>query len=772
MNNHPAAPTFGRPAIIHYAAPAEPAPGRTLDARHLFAMLRRRLAVFAAVAGAVLLVTLAISLLAPPKYTATTNLAFGVQRLKLNTDDVLASLPAESSAIDTEVEGLKARQLTERVVSDLHLDADPEFNAAPWWSALAAGDHSPDAARARHQRVVDQVARRLAANRLGSTYLVRISFTSQSQAKAATIANRFAELYLAGQARAKMDESVRAANLIQARLEDLRTQVLAADRAVQTYKIDNNLMSAQGASLTEQEITSSDENLGTAQAQLAEDAAKLSAAKAQLARGSNGDDVGETLASPVVQDLRKQRAEVARKVATLEVSFGDRYPPLKQAKEELATIDQAIHSEISRTMSNLQAKVEVSRDRAASIGSRLGALKGALAATNRAQVGLDELERNAQAARTLYEGYLNRYKEIVTQEGLSQADARIQASAAVPTHKSSPKLALNLMIGTVLAFGLGAGAVLGLELLHPRLRTAEDVEQGLKETYLGSIPELSSVSRSVTSPSEDVVAQPFAAFAESFRLIGASLFNLRRSRGLHVVAITSALPAEGKTTTAVCLARTAALQGWRVLLIDCDVRRPSVGQELDLRGPAGLAEVLGAKVALEDAVVRDAASGADVLLVAKPVRSAKDMFADVAMDRLLEEVRHRYDLVVLDTPPVLPVGDARVLAASADGVICVTRWGQTASHAVKITLDILNKSGAQLAGVVITRVDMAQHVKTGYGDPAYYYAKYKDYYAVTAQEGSAAADEQGGSQPPNAFVHHAREGEAAHGHERAPSDCA
>ncbi|WP_334163960.1 GumC family protein [Phenylobacterium sp.] len=745
MNIHSPVPSMD---ADERGAPAGRAPAfAQLDLRRLYAMFIRRIRLFAAVALLVFLAALLLTLQATPKYTATSSVMLDTRTEKvMDAEAVLSGLPADSGAVDTEVEVLKSRQLAERVVKALNLEADPEFNGSlrepTGLGAVVAGvkqmvGAAPPARKAltpvqqQRQRdaVVDKLLSGLSVRRAGFTYVIRIDYEAESPAKAAAVANKFAELYLLEQLEAKFDATQQAATWLNSRLGELRSQVIADEAAVQQFKIANNLLSASGTSLTEQEISNYNQTLAQARAQVAEDEARLSTARRQLASGSTGDDVGEALSSPVIQQLRAQRAQVSGQVADLQGRYGERHPEMLKAKRQLSDIDTQIEQEIQRIISNLEARASVSRQRAAAMAGSLGGAKGTLAANNRAMVRLNELQRTAEASRVLYESYLSRYKETSTQQGIEQSDARIVSKAKIPTGQSSPDVGRNLMLGLLLAMGAGVGAVLLAEMLDAGLATAEDVERRLDTSYLGAVPLLSSVAEEANpSPIDHVVAKPLSSFSEAFRNLRASIGYSRLGEPVRVVAITSALPSEGKTTTAVCLGRVAALQGAKVIVVDCDLRRRTVNRLLREDPAVGLLEVLGGQATLQQALWHDKETGADFLPLAKSSFTPRDVFGTSAMDRLLEELRAKYDLVLLDTAPILPVADTRVLAPKADTVVFLTRWRKTPQQAIEAAFRLLAGTNAHIGGVALTQVDMKQQARYGYGDPGYYYAEYKKYY--------------------------------------------
>jgi succinoglycan biosynthesis transport protein ExoP len=271
--------------------------------------------------------------------------------------------------------------------------------------------------------------------------------------------------------------------------------------------------------------------------------------------------------------------------------------------------------------------------------------------------------------------------------------------------------------------------VLIAEILEAGLATAEDVESRLGQTYLGAVPLLSSVAGLRAGNVVDhVVSKPLSGFSEALRHLRASIAASDGGEPPKVVMVTSSLPGEGKTTTAVTLARSAALQGSRVILLDCDLRRRSISTALRLEPKAGLLEVLSGRASLESVIHHDEISGADVILIAKHKLTSENLFGSPAMDKLLQQLRANYDLVILDAPPVLPVADSRILAPKADAVIFLARWRKTSQHAIEAAFRLLNTAGVQISGVVLTQMDMRKQAKYGLGDPGYYYGQYKQYY--------------------------------------------
>jgi exopolysaccharide transport family protein len=715
------------------------------DLNELIATFRRRSRVFGAVAAVIFVAVLLVTLQTTPRYTATANVEIDTRKHEVaNIQEVVSGLPAESSAVDTEVEILKSRSLAERVVSAFNLDRDPEFNVKlragnPLTAALDAlgiGDRAQgqtdDAQRAKaHEAVVDAVLKRLYVNRLGLTYVIDVGFQSQSPEKAAIIANGFADKYLSEQLQAKYDATQQATQWLNDRIAELQPEVAAAEGAVQRYKAEHGLLASVGSTLTEQEISSLNDQLAQARADMAEKDARARTAQSQGQAGSNGGNLSGPLSSQTMMQLRSQQATASSKVADLETKYGPRHPEVQRAERELADISAQINQELERQVSNLQAEDQVAHQRVASLEGSLSGAKGALIGNNAASVELDDLQRKAAAASTLYDNLLNRAKQTSTDLGNQQSDARVVSRAKIPLKPSYPDLKLNLALGLLLGLASGLGALFLMEALDSGVTTAADIERHFNLPQLGAVPLLSSTLDEKgprLSPGDQIVEKPLSAFSEAFRNLRASILFSKVDSPVKVVVVTSAMPGEGKTTTTFCLGKSMAMSGAKVVVVDCDLRRRNINRLLGVEPQAGLIEVLQGLANLDDVLLEDEASGAWFLPLAKSPYNPKDLFGSQAMDTLIEELRRRFDVVLLDTAPVIPVSDTRLLAPKGDVVVFLVQWRKTPRKAIEAAFALLRSVGADVRGIALTLVDVRQQAKYGYGDAGYYYRSYKKYY--------------------------------------------
>lgn len=730
-------------AIIHVESELGGGDGSDrLDLHKLIAAFRRRLGAFLLALLNCIAIAILITAHQTPTYTATSRLMINAREQQVAPQEeqgaaTLSALPNASPIIDSEVEVLGSRDLARKVAKSLRLDQDPEFNPSIGPKNVSFIDRilgrpapPPMDAATVDQAIVDRLLAGVSARRVGVTFAIDVAYTADDPKKAARIADAFAKTYVADQLNTKATANREAGDLLGERMEELRQQAVNDAAAVQQYRIQNDLLSTSGASLTEQEISAYNQRVAEARVEASADEARLRTARAQLARGSTGEDLGEALNSAVIQSLRGQRVAISTKVADMQGRYGDRHPEILKAQRELADIDAQIQGEITRLISNLEAKAEVSRQRLASITGTLSTARGALSQNNRAMVGLAELEQKAAASQALYESYLNRFKQTNAQEGTEQPDARLISEARVPSKPSSPNLLLNIVFGAALGVGVGLVAVIAAEMLDSSLTTADDVERRLGRRFLAGVPLLSSVKgMRGMSPTAAVVEKPNSAFAEAYRNLRASLKYATLNGPVTVVAITSALPQEGKTTTSICLARSAALQGQRVVLVDCDTRRRELNKLVrNGEDKPGLLEVLAGEAPLEDALVKDELTGMLILPLNQSRLVPHGLMDGEAADALLAKLREKFDLVVLDTTPVLPLADTRIMATKVDVVVFVARWRKTSEHAIQAAIRALPSEGVTIAGVVLNRIHLGKQARFGHGDAAYYYKQYAQYY--------------------------------------------
>lgn len=683
-------------------------PGR-IEVRRVLDAVLRRAGLGLGVAVALILVVLVYADTRPPLYTAYGQVMVDPGQANLTAiEPVQTRGKLEVNLLDTQSEIIASRGVAEALVRRYALDLDPEFNPA----ARATG-YRPDALAL--QRVVQRVRDRIDVDRGEKSTLINVGFTSRSPRKAAMLANGLMQVFLDEEIKAKVARYEHADGGVRAGLESMRRQVEAAEQNLAQYKNAHGVYGKGNSVASEQESALLSREIAAAQADAAERRSSLEEALRQAGPGATSDNVGASTTSPAMRVLRKKEAEISIRLAQLQTDFTPEYPEVKRTQAQLNDVRAEIRRETQRVLSSLRAEAQAAQGRVSSLAASRGAVQGALAARDRSEPELFSLEQRANSAKELYSAYLKRIGQIAAARDMPQADARIVATAYPPRGPTSPNM-LDMSLFALVLGGLGGGAAVTLaELWNRTVRSRLEVEQHLGLSVAGVLPELSSVAprrRRTEAPEDYLVSAPLSSFAEGFRNLFAFLSVRRGSSRGRVIALTSAIPGEGKSLTCFCLGRAMALSGKRVVAVDCDLRQRGLTRRAG-EARHGLVQVVEGSIPLAGALRLDAMTGLWVL-PATANAVPEDLFAKPEIDRLFEQLRQDFDYVLLDTPPVLGVADARVVTRKADQVLLALRWNRTPLRTVQAAAQILRESGAAVVGAILTRVDA--RVYGGLGD--------------------------------------------------------
>jgi capsular exopolysaccharide synthesis family protein len=691
------------------------------DRWHLWHVLKRRLPIFLLAFLAVILAGFVYGWLSPRIYVANSAITILAQHGDPIQPSGLAPVDAQPSPdfVETQIVAIQSPQIATAVVRSLNLQRDPEF------AAKGASDEQGQVAQA-----TANLQRAVHVTRVAQTQVIRVSAESRSPIMAARIANEVANQYLLAINAVRESGANEQTLEVDSKLKELARDAQEADRNLQLYKISHGLMSAEGATMAEQETSNLNNQIAAARADLAEKEGRLSAARRQLASGGGGSDVTSALSSGTISSLRSQEAESSRNLAQLRQRYGPKHPQVAQEAQRLKDVQGQIQNELDRILSSLAAEVNVASSRLSSLLQSQGASRGRLASNGAAMVGLSELQRRADAAKTIYETFLNSSKGAEAREGLDQTPARVSSSAVSPLEPTFPNLTLVYALTFIFALVTGLVAVAVAEFLDARISTRSDVERDVGVRYLGIIPQLSSTLgglRQTQSPQDYIVEHPMSAFAESIRNLRAAV-TLRAHRAPKVIAVTSALPMEGKTTTALCIARTLAMAGATTVLVDCDLRRHSASDAM-LDGRDGLLDqVLIGNVAVRDALLKDRSTDLQFLGMSRTPTDGRDLLAPKMLDILLAELQSQFEFVVLDTAPILGVADARSVCRHADATVLLSRWRRTTLRAASSAIDLLLAAQANVLGIALTQVDIRKF-GSAEEDLYGYHRNFRGYYA-------------------------------------------
>lgn len=716
----------------------------TVDIREMTRILRRRWRMVAAIPLTLVVLALIYLMVANTLYTATSTVLVDPRRANVvdTSQTVLSNFGTDDATIESQTLLIQSVAILQRVVERLKLTADPEFTPTPGIldpikrlfssSGPAEGASPEDAAKARS---VEILQKRMKVTRQGTTFLVDINVSSIEPRKAAAIANAIAERYFEEQVRAKYEATKIAASWLNSQIEGLKSRVVASEQAVEDFRASNNLSVSQGVTVNDQQITDLNNKLIAARAQTAEARAKYDQVQQLSKSGSDPGGINAAITSDMITKLRTQYADIAKNEADLASKYGPRHPLVANVRAQLKDTQRLINEEIRRILDSTQHDYDVARSREASLQQSLDQVQGVSTSSGQALVRLHELQREAEANRTLYESYLARYKETSAQESLEMPDSRVVTRASVPIRPSSPKT--MLILGLAVMLGLGGGCVLAFlaDYLDRRVKTLEQAEAISGVPALAAVPligtrelaarakrgrdELAHYNprtvRLLPPPLQPplmryAIDEPGTFFAEAIRAVRLALQRTMRIQPLKVVLVTSSLDNEGKTTLAANLALSLATLGIKTLLIDGDLRNPQLTRALAPHADAGLMEVAMGQTPLERAILLDRSSGLSIL----PSPAAKDvelitelMFSERIVD-ILDHLRQHYELIIIDSPPLVPLVDGRALAELSDRIILAMGWDQTPQEVISHTINLLSPVHERILGTVLTRVDLSR----------------------------------------------------------------
>lgn len=624
------------------------------------------------------------------------------------------------------------------IVNADEVDTEIRLIGSPLVAERAAILHAgritkPDGSKLTQDEILQLTAKirgSVRVTRAGQTRIADVTAVGLEPEFVAVAANAVAEAYLGSQVEAKTSQTDASAAFINARLKELERNSLEAQTRLDAYRVERGLVSAQGLTNADQEVSLLNRQVSEAEANLQGAEARLETTRSQLASNGLGADAGVTLNSGTIASLRQVETETSSRLAVLVERYGTFHPERQQAEAELNNIRDRIQEEKARILSSLEADVQTASSRLRSLRRSLNQAQTRRDTTNSAQAGLSRLMQQADAAKSIYQSFLERSQETGALRDSAMPDAMIAAKAEVPKRPIGPRYKLLHAASAILALGFGVFAILVAEYLRRGVQTKRDVEKRLSLRYAGAIPSLRSTvgwRKSRVAPHDYVLEHPQSIFAESFRSIRTFL-TLSPGTRPRAIAVTSALPGEGKTTTSLCLALTTAAEGVNAILVDADLRRRGASRLINYTAQNDIYDYLLEGAPLSDCIYTDPVSNLKVLGSNEVPMSAKNPLQEGLVSKMFDELRDKYDVIIVDTAPILGVADGRVIATIADRVLMVTRWKKTSMRAVEAVTSMLINTKAKVTGLALTQVNIKKYASTGDGDVYAYTKKFRGYY--------------------------------------------
>lgn len=690
-----------------------------------------------------------------PRYTATTQLLIGINSAKVvDIQEVMTGNLNGDSAVIGEMEVIKSRELARKIIEHLQLDQYEEFNPKlkkpgflaqlnpknwipdNWKESMGFEEvktgSDDEKEEARLTNLTNTFLSKLTVSQIKRSQVINIAVESEDPKLAAKIANEVADKYIVGQLQAKFDATKKATDWLNDQLGELKEKLESSERAVENYRKSHDLVEvSKGTGLTQQQLSEINSQLIIARAQRAEAEAKYQQVESILRSGREIDSVSEVLNSSLIATLRSQESEVQRKYSEMLVEYGARHPRMIQMQAELTDVKNKIDSEVKKIAAGLRHSLDVAHAREDSLSTSLKQMETKTSGNNQAEVDLHALEREATANKALFETFLGRFKETASTQGIEQADARVISFAEVPLLASFPKKNLMISVSIIGALFFGVFLIFVLEMLHPGIRSPEQVQELFNMATLGIVPKVVDIK---VAPHQYLLDKPHSSLAEAINTLRISLSLLNPDTDVKTVLVTSSVPGEGKSTLCSLLARHSAAAGKKVVLIDCDLRRPSIGKIFNIdKTTLGLTDLLmNHDLSINDLLVNDPATGMKILTRGHSAFvNPSDLFASHRMKSIIDNLYKDYDLIILDSAPIMAVPDTRIIAKLADKTLFVLNWDDTPKKVVASALSILNKDDkSNVAGIVLQKVNLEQYGRYGYGDSGYYYSygRYKEYY--------------------------------------------
>ncbi|HEX3819011.1 MAG TPA: polysaccharide biosynthesis tyrosine autokinase [Candidatus Sulfotelmatobacter sp.] len=666
----------------------------------------------------------------------------------------------DPTELETELKILQSDLLATQVIRELNLDRRPEFGGSTTPPSPASVDLAPDPLLSdptRASALVGGFKGSLKVALSPNTRIIEVHYRSPDPQMAATVVNTLMQTYVENNFKARFESTMQASDWLQKQLVDLQMKVETSQEKLVRYQKEHEILGTdEKQNIIMEKLDELNKQLTDAESDRMnkESIYRLVQsgdpdAIASSAGGLDDGGSGNQTASQLLETLQAKEADLKIQMADLSTQFGPSYPKLAQLNNQLKEIDTQTQAEMKKIASKVRGQYTTSLQREGMLRDALEKQKQEANKLNESAITYSLLKRDVDTNRQLYEGLLQKMKEAGVSAGLKSNNFRIVDSARPPLGPIEPNIPRNLMFAIVLGSALGVGLAFLLEGLDNTVRTTEQAQMVSGLASLGMIPLGSKSAREGPNPKRLVIAtskeavelvtqvRPQSQMAESYRALRTSLLLSNLGAPPKVIMVTSALPQEGKTTTSINAAVVLAQKGVRVLLIDADLRRPSIHKTLGMGPHSGLSNVLTGSTTLEEAITQTAIlPNLFVLPAGTPPPNPAELLASSNMRDVLNELSGQYDHIVIDTPPSLSVTDAVVLSPRADAVLLVIRSGQTTKQALRRSRDILMQVNAKVVGVLLNAVDLSS-------PDYYYYYEYQGKYARYYREDDSSEHDEG-----------------------------
>jgi succinoglycan biosynthesis transport protein ExoP len=724
--------------------------------------IRRQYPIFAIIMLCAFAAGFAYLIAVPAQYTAKAILLIDSNKVRIlqPQQQALGDAPLDSDQVETQVEILKSEKIAQSVIEEQRLAESPEslrtedslFGALRnYLSPASASQSEPVLMR----NAVQALLQRRTITRIGRTSAVVIGVTSPNPESAAAIANGIAEAYIHDQLQSKYEATQRATDWLQDRIKELEARALAADRSVLEFKEEKKIVDiggeggagVSGRLIGDRQLAELSTQLTTARVATGEAKARLDRIDDVMKREIDDATVTDSLKDEVITRLRNQYLDMAALETTWSNRYGYEHQAAVNLRNQMQQLRRSIRNELGRIAAGYNSDYEIAKAREQSLEEKFAGLVAAGQVGSRDRLGLIDLESSAKVYHTIYDNFLQLSRQAIQQQSFPIAESRLLSPAEPPAQKSSPIGSLVLSIAGFLGLVASLGVAALREASDSTFRTARQVEDALRVPCLAMVPvikqEVSTGLRvdpdlgtgrraSRSSPRarigrgsqmadasrgtavsltnalmRHVIEEPFSAFAEGLRAVKVRTELSAVTKRTKVIGVTSTVPNEGKSTVACNLAELMADAGKRVILVDADLRKPTLARYLNPKPVVGLLEVLDAQSDLQQALSFDAETGLTFLPsgIDTQLAHSDEVLSSEALRNLVDRLRQQYDFIILDLPPLAPVVDVRAATQIIDAFILVVEWGRSRIRVVQDHVSAEPEVYERLLGVVLNKVD-------------------------------------------------------------------
>lgn len=652
------------------------------------------------------------TLMSTPLYTASVRLQIDREAMKVVEGGSVTPTETGSDYLKTEYERLQSRGMAERVASALKLGEDADFLTPKDFSITGAvrgllGSNS-DEAHAPDQAAMERAAAgTVLANRsirpVPGSRLVDLDYTDPVPQRAQRIANAYAEAYIAANLDKRFQANAYAKTFLEDQLTQLKLRLEESERKMLDFaEREQIVIVTEKASIAESNLASANAALG----QLISERIKNEKLWRQVA-DADSMNVPQILSNSVIDGLRTRRNALTGEYQEKLEVYKPTFPAMLEISSKIKEVDRQIATEVQAIKASLKAAYETSRSQEAAMREQVEQLRAEVLDLQKRSIQYNILKREVESNRALYDGLLQRFKEVDIAGGVGANNIFVVDRAQTPKAPSYPRKERALLLALALGLGIGLGTAYLLERLDDTIRTPEDMERLAGLPTLGIIPKVAS-----DNLLEADFADPRSAVSEAYRSLCTAL-QFATDTGLpKTILVTSATPAEGKSITALAVARHFAAMGQKVLLVDADLRMPSLHAKLGLDGSMGLSNYLTGACNPPEVMQRTAVSNLTFMASGPLPPNAADLLGSSRVLSLLSIGLEVFDLIVLDGPPVMGLADAQLLSSNAAATVFIVGAGQARTGMIRGALKRLQLSRGALIGAVLTKFDAKQ---AGYG---------------------------------------------------------